>query len=824
MPLAPLAAATPSAPSPGKSQPTRASLIALGQSGRPWDFLPSAAVALDHAPDDHELRTLAAAALGKLGLRTLALEQVALLADASHPGAATLRASLEALPADRIDPALCIDTARANLAALAARGDVDRAALDTAFEGWRTSLGARRVFRTSDANIVRGEAGAPLSAHRPWVNARAIAQTAMARLLPANSTEPFLQPLTIEGVDPPWLLDAFARATPPTNIGYQPRIDLVQADLADLMDALSVLDLREIFSQERVRAWLGPDAALRFTRWLADQHDSRSVGALVQSPALRTTATPALGTVLQQTARAHEAAIARMRVKAETYYAGKDSRFWAGRFREALAEKSAAPLRILVCSTILSTYVRHAAADLTQALRTAGHEVDLLIEADRHSRVSALAYWRRFADFRPDLVVVINYTRFNMKDVVPAGVPYVCWVQDPMPHLLTDQNGRAQGPLDFTVGTVFPELFSKFGYPSARALSTPLIASSTKFHDGPVDDDLRRGMACEVAFVSHHAETPDQLHARLIRDTASMPALASVFTALKPRIEAILDGAMQDRPTMRIMETADELLRKALGAEPSEHIRSVVHRQYALTLADRIFRHRAVEWAAQICRRRGWRLGLFGKGWEKVPALAEFARGPLEHGEALRACYQTAAIHLHVSFNTMFHQRMLECALSGGLCTPRLHADFCAPPKYLHVQLLNQGHTPLTDANGRIGWPIDVHPALRDFVAMRTRLGLPPLTEDGVLWISGERHRIILELGSIVGPQHNAWALLGDPATACFWNEESLEERIAMAVERPEERREAAHAVRARALAGYTHDALAESMLRFVQAGLLKVQ
>lgn len=836
MQTASTAAPPASQPSPGKSQLTRSALIALGQSGRAWDFLPVAARALDQVPTDDDVRLLVASVLGTLKLRTLALEQLELLhpTTPSNPDAIALRAMLEAMPSDLIPASELEATARANLDALAARGDFDCAPLRAQFDAWRAGLNRQRIHRSGDANIVRTAhdpapsaapisaaplSAAPLSAAQGLINARALAEATLAQLLPPNRPDPFPQPVTFEGIDRPWLLAAFAAATPPTAIGYQPRIDILHGDPLEFLDALALADLRGVLSQERVRLWLGPDCVRNFVAWLAEQKDSRAVGALVQSP-LRPASTPPLSTALQQVARAHDAANARARVQAETFYSGKAASYWAQRYAEALAPGSAAPLRILVCSTILSTYVRHAAADLTDALTRAGCQVNLLIEPDRCSRMSALAYWRRFAEFKPDLVVTINYTRFNMKDVVPAGVPYVCWMQDPMPHLMTEANGLAQGPLDFSVGTVFPELFSKFKYPVERALSTPLIASSTKFHDRPAEEQLHSELACEVAFVSHHAETPDQLHARLTRDTASMPALASVFAALKPRIESILERAMEDRPTTRIVEAADELLRRALGAEPSEHIRSIVHRQYALTLADRIFRHQAVEWAARICRRRGWRLGLFGKGWDRVASLAEFARGPLEHAEPLRACYRAAAIHLHVSFNTMLHQRMLECALAGGLCTPRLHADFCATPKYLHVQLLSEGHTPLTDADARVGWPVDAHPALREFIAMRTRLGLPTLAEDGVLWISGERHRAILGLGPIVGPQHNAWALLGDPARACFWDERSLEERIEMAVERPEERRAAADAVRARALAGYTHDAFAASMLSFVRQGL----
>ena len=72
-------------------------------------------------------------------------------------------------------------------------------------------------------------------------------------------------------------------------------------------------------------------------------------------------------------------------------------------------------------------------------------------------------YLRAFAEFEPDLVVLINYTREQMKGSIPEGVPFVTWVQDAMPHLFDARLGAAQeairtfldeAPNDLRVGLV----------------------------------------------------------------------------------------------------------------------------------------------------------------------------------------------------------------------------------------------------------------------------------------------------------------------------------------------------------------------------------
>ena len=75
--------------------------------------------------------------------------------------------------------------------------------------------------------------------------------------------------------------------------------------------------------------------------------------------------------------------------------------------------------------------------------------------------------------------------------------------------------------------------------------------------------------------------------------------------------------------------------------------------------------------AREICRRHGLRLRLFGRGWERHESLAAYAAGDAAPGEDLRRAYATPACHLHASLCTNAHQRVFECALSGGLMLRR---------------------------------------------------------------------------------------------------------------------------------------------------------
>src|SRR5690348_11750731 len=103
---------------------TRDDVLRIGQSGRPWDFLPLAVKLLEQTPADQAAQFLLAANLARLGLRTLALEQLAQLpAEAqAHPDVANLAKAASALPSDRLTEDQRLSTCRANVAVLQTRG------------------------------------------------------------------------------------------------------------------------------------------------------------------------------------------------------------------------------------------------------------------------------------------------------------------------------------------------------------------------------------------------------------------------------------------------------------------------------------------------------------------------------------------------------------------------------------------------------------------------------------------------------------------------------------------------------------------------------
>ncbi|MBS0190578.1 MAG: hypothetical protein U0573_01640 [Phycisphaerales bacterium] len=650
----------PSAPAP-RALP-RESLLALGRAGKPWEFLPLAVEALAEAPDP-ALTLLAASNFARLGLRTAAIELIQSLPEAvrSAPDINTLSGVIGAMPDDRIAAQELIAAARKNLEALGDR------VFGLEAGDWETWLASREFFRAGDGNIVRRQSGV-------WAalaDERSLARRALHEHKESWKREPAVS-LVVEGVSPPWLVLDIMETCRRQALGFLAPVSLIQADPHEFLAGLALADLSEHFASGRAHAFVGPDASHHFRRFLEGRMDRRMAGTFIRSPGTAQCparcANPPVESVLRETLSLQDQQTRQLAIDLASRHATHDAHWWGARFADTTR-----PLRALIITCRYSTYIKHASRDLAEALEGMGHKARVLIEPDDHSYLDAHAYLSEIKAFEPDLIVVINFPRYSLGEIIPRNIPYVCWIQDALPHLFDRRLGENQRELDFVVGHLPDELFDRYAYKPERSLQLNVPASESKFHPTAIHANDRARFACEVAYVSHQSETPEALHRRVLGE---LPADPRMHRALDD-IRAVLDTEVTELPTdfkyLDVHEVTRPALRKHLGQEPESQAVDRIARCYAGPYADRLLRHQTLQWASNVCNRRGWKLQIFGRGWEKHPTLAPHARSELAHGDDLRACYQAAGCHLQVTFHSLVHQRLAECVLSGGVPLCRMH-------------------------------------------------------------------------------------------------------------------------------------------------------
>ncbi|MBC7833669.1 MAG: hypothetical protein H7Y88_01030 [Phycisphaerales bacterium] len=802
---------------------TRAQIIGLAQSGRAWEFIPFGLLALRHTPHDVQMRLLVVASYARLGLRTAALEhlEVAATQAPGEPAIEQLRSVASAMTDDRMTLEARVRTCRANVAAIGDNGGGGgaRVLVESGLEAWFARTTDEEWFRAIGGNVVRR------SSTGEWVRFADDAAAAASLELPLVAQTGPSAPFTIEGICPPWLLVRVAAQRPLRAEGHWPRIRVVQADILELLDGLAMTDLRTVLSAPRLELFVGADAGTEFIARLRGQFGAIINGPVVTSGGLRTRAT----CEGQSIDRLHSAALAQQHVdeshllaRLRALYAGRERDWWGRRYQEALSG-SGAPLRILVPTCRYSSFVRHSSQDLAASFERAGIRAEILEESDDSSHFTATSYARTLLRLEPDLIVLINYTRRNIGTVIPSEVPVVTWIQDAMPHLFRQQTGPGLGELDFVAGHLYPELFERFGYPHSRTLAVPVVACSRKFHPSAIDSNSQKRFGCEIAYVSHQSETPSDMHSRLVREASRSgtdPIVVRVLERLEPQVRQIAQAISERNAQTELPRLTSEAIRAEFGTEPDPCMVTLVLKQYSEPYAERIVRHQTLAWAANAARRRGWRLKLFGRGWACHSELREFASGDVPHGEELRACYQAAAVHLHMSSRTLMHQRVLECVLSGGFPLCRLVVNDAQGLKdwLLHQVFAKGEEAPVCSLKYKVpGYPITDHPELMRLACFRQHMGQ---LQEWAMWFHEYRREKALAGSRVPHREELALWVLGESPDNVFIDAEGLERRVAAVLESPGLRRGLAEMARRRVGEYLTYDSLRERMLDLVRTGL----
>lgn len=837
MPVAP-----PVQVAPGGSI-SRAQLLAAGRDpgsnlGKPWTFVQLANAALGAHPEDDEVRFLLALAYTRLGLRTAAAEELGRLSPdaAAEPGVAALTTVVGQLPQDQVPLAELVAQVSANLEVLARR-EVSPVDLRHRVNAWKLIAGTHTYFRARDGNLVwRTRAGA-------WKRWGDFAGEA-AGFSPPHVANPAeyggsVPGYVVEGIDPPHVLRRIYEQTPGTPEGYRPRIDVLQVDELEFLSGLAHADLSEILGDERVRVHAGKEGV---QAWVRELEARAQVGVRIAAPSVTLSSVgvkvhPAPNAIieqvgLQQARRYHELTI-------------DVARLYAGRERRTLAEALEKPegVRVLIPTCRYSTFIRHAAADLARSLEDAGHTARILMEPDAHSHLTNVAFLHEIRAFEPDLVVQINYTRRNLGNLAPEGLPWVTWVQDAMSHLFDKAVGESQGATDFLAGNLRDDLFQFFGYARARAMHAPMVASEHKFHAGPITGAQRDRFACDLAFVSHHSQTPEAMHRVKLAEARSARWLERAIEELYPLLDELIGCAPGVRPVgqgvgmtgamgplTRRLEGLCERVLTSVGQEPSDRNLAQLMSLYAHPMADRMLRHQTIGWADALARERGWSFKLFGRGWERHPTLGARAGGELTHGDDLRACYQAARAHLHVSAHTIVHQRVFECAMSGGVPLCRLQGDDLLTIEYqAAAQAVLDGVVPdrcepyqtLALGYRYMGIDASAHPRTAGFVALTRSLGLP---EREQVWINQVQLERLQRRKDFPGREHPVVSMLGEPESVLFCDQAALGARLRACIEDDAHRERIRERIRERMLgfAGpwVTYGSFARRLLKFVSGSL----
>lgn len=484
--------------------------------------------------------------------------------------------------------------------------------------------------------------------------------------LPAGLDGQVPMPVLFDGIDLGWLFERVYRKTHNTFNGYSCALFVVEPDPTAIALVLHLHDWDAILRDPRVFWMIGSDWEAQL-RCVWDRHRNLPFPVQILSACGRPPASPSVLDIVNELGRQREHDIQHSLAALNERYAARGLTHAARRFAEACAG-TGPPLRILAAVSTHTTFLQYAVRDAKRAFESLGHECVVLSEQTPYEVIAPLTYHETIKAFDPDVFFVLDHLRHEFTSLIPTHLPLLCWDQDELPHVFTAENIRRIPVQDFVVGWTKYN-FVRAGGRERQYFATHIPTCPDQYGDETPPDDVLRRYGCDVSYVSHASQTPEQFHEQernAIHD---------------PRGRRLLDALFEMAPAMlaryRVMEVhlpelmLEEASRRCGVSVTDEAMKRRLIGWYLWRLGDRLFRHEALQWVADWARRRGASFRLYGNGWDRHPTLSEFAAGPAQNGRELLCVFRASRINLQLMPAGFIHQRALDGLMSGGFFLTR---------------------------------------------------------------------------------------------------------------------------------------------------------
>jgi len=625
----------------------------------------------------------------------------------------------------------------------------------------------------------------PLPNPVPPAYAREIA----AKLYPQAQ---YNQPLLVAGLDQGWIWEAVYKlnCVCPTAPGWRPPLFLMSATLERLWGVLHFQNWATLLADPRVQIFAGPDAPAQLKRRLVAQ-------PRLAPPRLAVTAEPQLWQSGQNLDVLLGSVSAELTAKLRLVQ--DESAKWQGNWNpdEAGAKFREGRLRILGITSRYTTFLQHSMRDWLAAMEKLGHQTRLVIEDADHELLPAVEHAEICREFKPDLILIIDHYRAEVP-TLPDKIPCVMWIQDRLPNIFSAKAGASQGRTDFVIGYGRSECAILLGYPSRRHMPCMVGVNEDRFAARAANDAELEKYRCDVSFVSHASATAEQI---VEEEGGRAPQLRPLLQNICRRLRGIYDSGQAVTEQAHVWDL--------VGAAMSEckmngDFADVVH-MVKQRMNNALLRHQAIGWVAKM----GLDLRLYGKGWEKHPQFARYARGVADNQNQLAQIYQASRINLQVMPFGSAHQRSFEGLAAGGFFLLRGVAGDAADlvKQQLWGWCLRHGVNSSEEMMLRGREDVDFIPLFSKLTQLMGTIDPP--------WLYAA-----MEEMAMGGFCHSAAQLWPEYDRVVFWTEAELQAKVKHFLAAADERRGLSASMRQRVLQRHTYTAISRRMLNFIAADL----
>lgn len=315
--------------------------------------------------------------------------------------------------------------------------------------------------------------------------------------------------------------------------------------------------------------------------------------------------------------------------------------------------------KILFITSRFSTIIQYHIRDFNEAARNMDLQTNIVFEkSDLHRTGIDLNY--QIYKFQPDIIICIDHFRFEY-DSIPENLVWICWTQDPLPHVMSKETPNKLIGRDFILNHYTTwKMFSQIGYPQEKLIDAPVPTNEELYKKYVLTDAEREKYSCDICFVCHASDF--LLEVKKLQGMVDDEGIKGVISKAS---EVYYEMAYKEGGFFYSIEEFEEFLEIIFQEEgydiAKEGINSLAEHFY-LWINQRMFRVILVRWLIEAgCDN----IKLWGNGWIEDPEFSKYAMGPARNGEMLSKIYQSSKIVIGNNITTTAAARAWESMLSG---------------------------------------------------------------------------------------------------------------------------------------------------------------
>jgi hypothetical protein len=449
-------------------------------------------------------------------------------------------------------------------------------------------------------------------------------------------------------------LAALARHAPELPHKREQPLYVIEPDASRLWPAFAQVDLVAAIAQPRIGWYVGPRWADEFFADLCRDRTTPFPVAHVFGDERGPTIGPDVERVLH--------ALASYDVRNRQLVADHYDQLERSDVVRAIAGNALRRPRVLLLTSRFTTVLQHSTRDAEDGFAQLGWETKLVIEPHPWHAASKPAVMAAINEFKPDLVFQLDHLRRELGEGMPTTIPWVAWIQDHLPGLTKEEAGASVTDTEFIL-TATPSVYvDRYRYPRESVIA---VHKATRVPPRPA---TWASDGEDLVFVSTASRTGEQIA------EANLQAFTGPEADAFRRAQLRLIRAYQQGQTFATAaELAEPLDAELAGTVVTREAREQMLRLMIHPLNDALYRQQALGWVVEIANELGLSVGLYGKGWEKIPQFAPHARGWVQYGEPLEALTRRSKINLQITPNACLHQRLLDGLVAGGFFLVRHH-------------------------------------------------------------------------------------------------------------------------------------------------------